>query len=195
MVYLIKLNVRNVFSLNFSDASVSLPIEGKKYMRHLVAQAMLQFFVCIQARENAQMYISLHTFVLSLPKLQVTSSQDNVPLGQSIRVRLEFKNPLNNSLSRIIFHVCGSGLCKQKELSYKYEPRPLLLQQCDCVYCYRKLLLPGRVATMEFPIRPYQLGERFLLACIQCDQLMDVRGHCSINVTDPKHSNSDSNNT
>ena len=101
------------------DASVSLPIEGKKYMRHLVAQAMLQFFVCVQARENAQMFIRLHTFVLSLPRLQVTCLQKDVPLGQSTRVRLEFKNPLNNSLSRIIFHVCGSGLCKQKELSYK----------------------------------------------------------------------------
>ena len=96
-------------------------------MRHLVAQAMLQFFVCVQARENTQMFIRLHTFVLSLPKLQVTCSQNDVPLGQSTRVRLEFKNPLNNSLSRIIFHICGSGLCKQKELSYKYEPHPLQL--------------------------------------------------------------------
>ena len=133
MAYPIKLYVCNVFSFNFSDASVSLPIEGKKYMRHLVAQAMLQFFVCIQARENAQMYVRLHTFVLSLPKLQVTCSQNDIPLGQSTRVRLEFKNPLSNSLSRIIFHVCGSGLCKQKELSYKYEPHPLLLEQCDFV--------------------------------------------------------------
>lgn len=92
-----------------------------------MSQAMLQFFVCIQARENSQMFIRLHTFVLSLPKLQVTCSQHDVPLGQSARVRLEFKNPLNNSLSRIIFHICGSGLCKQKELSYKYEPHPVKL--------------------------------------------------------------------
>ena len=52
---------------------------------------------------------------------------------------------------------------------------------------------------MEFPIRPYQLGERHLLACIQCDQLMDVRGHCTINVTTPTQSNDNdtvaSNNT
>ena len=114
-----------MFSFLSSDASVSLPIEGKKYMRHLVAQAMLQFFVCVQARENAQMFIRLHSFVLSLPKLLVSCSQNNVPLGQSTRIRLEFKNPLTNSLSRIIFHVCGSGLCKQKELSYKYEPHHL----------------------------------------------------------------------
>ena len=93
-------------------------------MRHLVAQAMLQFFVCVQARENAQMFIRLHAFVLSLPRLQVTCLQHDVVLGQSIRIRLEFKNPLASSLSRIIFHICGSGLCKQKELSYKYEPHP-----------------------------------------------------------------------
>ena len=154
-------------------------------MRHLVAQAMLQFFVCVQARENAQMFICLHTFVLSLPKLQVTCSQGDVPLGQSTRVRLEFKNPLSNSLSRIIFHICGSGLCKQKELSYKYEPHSLNYDNMHCFSFHRKLLLPGRVAIMEFPIHPYRLGEGQLLVCIQCDQLMDVRGHCTINVINP----------
>ena len=122
--------------LNFSDASVSLPIEGKKYMRHLVAQAMLQFFVCVQARENAQMFMRLHAFVLSLPRLQVTCLQHNVSLGQSVRVRLEFKNPLANSLSRIIFHICGSGLCKQKELSYKYEPHPPQTMTITCTSCF-----------------------------------------------------------
>lgn len=147
---------------------------------------MLQFFVCVQARENAQMFIRLHSFVLSLPKLLVSCSQNSVPLGQSTRIRLEFKNPLTNSLSRIIFHVCGSGLCKQKELSYKYEPHHLksYINICNLLF-HRKLLLPGRTATMEFPIRPYWLGESHLLACIQCDQLMDVRGHCTINVTSP----------
>ena len=123
----IKLSITlyNVFF--FPDASVSLPIEGKKYMRHLVPQAMLQFFVCVQARENSQMFIRLHDFSLTLPKLKVTCTPQKVALGQSARVRLEFKNPLASSLTRIVFLVCGSGLCKQKELSYKYELHPLAM--------------------------------------------------------------------
>ena len=154
-------------------------------MRHLVPQAMLQFFVCVQARENSQMFIRLHDFSLTLPKLKVTCTPQKVTLGQSTRVRLEFKNPLTSSLTRIVFLICGSGLCKQKELSYKYEPHPFIYDVITC--CYRKLLLPGKLATMEFPIRPYQLGDSRLLVCIQCDQLMGVRGNCLISVINDVH--------
>ena len=40
-------------------ASVSLPIEPKKYMKILVEQAMLQFFVAVKVRESKQLFLKV----------------------------------------------------------------------------------------------------------------------------------------
>ena len=42
-----------------SGASVSLPIEPKKYMKILVEQAMLQFFVAVKVRESKQLFLKV----------------------------------------------------------------------------------------------------------------------------------------
>ena len=44
-------------------ASVSVPIEAKQYMRQLVEQCMMQFFVAVKARESAQLFLKVHTLL------------------------------------------------------------------------------------------------------------------------------------
>lgn len=43
----------------FTDASVILPIEAKKYMRVLVEQCMLQFFVAVKVQESRQLFLEV----------------------------------------------------------------------------------------------------------------------------------------
>ena len=43
-------------------AAVSLPIEAKKYMRNLVEQSIVQFFVAVKVRETKQLYLKVCTF-------------------------------------------------------------------------------------------------------------------------------------
>lgn len=40
-------------------AAVSLPIEAKKYMRNLVEQSIVQFFVAVKVRETRQLYLKV----------------------------------------------------------------------------------------------------------------------------------------
>ena len=40
-------------------ASVSVPMEAKQYVRHLVEQCMIQFFVAVKARESGQLFLKV----------------------------------------------------------------------------------------------------------------------------------------
>ena len=42
-----------------AGASVSLPIEPKKYLKLLVEQAMLQFFVAVKVKESKQLFLKV----------------------------------------------------------------------------------------------------------------------------------------
>ena len=50
-----------VFLLLISNAaaSVSVPMEAKQYMRHLVEQCMMQFFIAVKARESGQLFLKV----------------------------------------------------------------------------------------------------------------------------------------
>ena len=109
----------NLSSFSFlSDASVSLPIEAKKYVKHLTEQAMLQFFVIVTVKETQQVFIKLHNFRLRLPDIEIVCPPC-LTLGATVRAKLKFKNPLQTSLTRVNFLVQGRGLCSMRELSYK----------------------------------------------------------------------------
>ena len=40
-------------------ASVSVPMEAKQYVRHLVEQCMMQFFIAVKARESGQLFLKV----------------------------------------------------------------------------------------------------------------------------------------
>ena len=42
-----------------AGASVSLPIEARKYLRALGEQGMLQFFVAVKVRESRQLFLKV----------------------------------------------------------------------------------------------------------------------------------------
>ena len=117
-----------------AGATVNLPIEAKKYMRSLVEQAMLQFFVAVKVRETKQLFLKVshcvvlplscqhqsqaETIQLGLPKLNVQCPAQ-VTLGKTFRVRISFTNILHRSLTRVLFLVQAQALCTQRELSHK----------------------------------------------------------------------------
>ncbi len=48
----------------------------------------------------------------------------------------------------------------------------------------RRLVLPGGLVEVEFPLHPQAIGRFTLLASMHCDQLTDVRGWTEIRVAD-----------
>lgn len=42
-------------------ATVSVPMEARQYMRQLVEQCMMRFFVAVKARESGQLFLKVHT--------------------------------------------------------------------------------------------------------------------------------------
>lgn len=48
-----------VFVNLVTAASVSVPMEARQYMRQLVEQCMMQFFVAVKARESAQLFLKV----------------------------------------------------------------------------------------------------------------------------------------
>ena len=133
-------------SLPSSGAAVSLPIEARKYLKVLVEQSLLQFFVVVRVRENKQLFIKVgslnntalplpsssphltttlpppshqvHNFQLGVPQLEV-DCPPVVTVGRVVRVRVKFHNVLLCSLSRVLFLVQGQSLLPQRELSHK----------------------------------------------------------------------------
>ena len=124
---------------------MSLPIEAKKYLKVLVEQSLLQFFVVVRVRESKQLFIKVsslnnivlpllllllpshyhpppfhqvHNFQLGVPQLEV-DCPPVVTVGRVVRVRVKFHNMLLCSLSRVLFLVQGQSLLPQRELSQK----------------------------------------------------------------------------
>lgn len=118
---------------------MSLPIEARKYLKVLVEQSLLQFFVVVRVRENKQLFIKVscaipppsppshyyppplhqvHNFQLGVPKLEV-DCPPVVMVGRVVRVRVKFYNVLLCSLSRVLFLIQGQSLLPQRELSHK----------------------------------------------------------------------------
>jgi hypothetical protein len=163
--------VRGFMSMQFSgvvapgqSASVGVPMEAKQYARHLVEQCMMQFFVAVKARETGQLFLKVHHYQPQLPSVEVSCEECPVTVGKVTRVRLSFRNVLARSLSRLLFLVQAQGLCPQKELAY------------------RRMVLPGGVAKVEFPVRAVSPGTYYILANLHCDQLTDVHGWTKITV-------------
>ena len=47
-----------------TGAAVSLPIEAKKYIRNVVEQSIIQFFVAVKVRETKQLFLKVCTFII-----------------------------------------------------------------------------------------------------------------------------------
>ena len=99
-------------------ASVSLPIEAKKYLKALTEQCLLQFFVAVKVRESRQLFLDLQTLQLVIPEVEILCPS-SIVRGEMVRVKLRFKNTLPYSLSRVLFLVQAQGLCPQREMSQR----------------------------------------------------------------------------
>lgn len=43
----------------YAGATVKLPIEAKKYMRNIVEQSIVEFFVVVKVRETKQLFLKV----------------------------------------------------------------------------------------------------------------------------------------
>lgn len=165
---------QNFMSMKFSgiinpgqNASVSLPIEPKKYFKQLTDQAMLQFFVIVTVKETQQVFIRLHDFRFLLPEVEILCPP-SVTIGTTMRAKVRFQNPLQISLTRVNFLVQGKGLCSMRELPCK------------------RTILPGSPAVVEFLVKASEAGKHWILVSLHCDQFTDVRGRREITVVAEK---------
>ncbi len=61
-----------------SDATVSLPVESRKYLKLLAEQGLLQFFVAVKVRESKQLFLKVRiaesAALATLPKATLCTS-------------------------------------------------------------------------------------------------------------------------
>lgn len=52
-------------------ASVNVPIEARQYMKQLVEQSMMRFFVAVKARESGQLFLKVIYIMLYIIYLHI----------------------------------------------------------------------------------------------------------------------------
>lgn len=142
-------------------ATAELPVRGKQCVRHITEQNMLKIFIVSKTRETHQLLLITQYHKLHSPPL-IIRVPESVKLGEIVRANVMFSNPLLSSLSHMVFTIQALGLCTRKEIPY------------------RRLVLPGRQATVEIPLKTSQRGKYQIICNMYCDQLNDIVGTANV---------------
>ncbi|XP_075952496.1 protein-glutamine gamma-glutamyltransferase 2-like [Anarhichas minor] len=92
----------------------------------------------------------------------------NIPkkgrLYRQVIVEVIFKNPVNETLTQCSLTLTGSGLLRDE----------VKLEIPD--------LKKNNQMRVHFPLTPYKIGKKTLVANFDCSTFRDIKGHCTINV-------------
>ena len=91
---------------------------ARQFLRHLVEENVLGFFIVIKVRETKQMYLTVTHHQLTTPPLTLTCPH-TVRVGETVRVKLSFINPLPSTITHPVFTLQAQQLCLHKELAYR----------------------------------------------------------------------------
>lgn len=105
-------------SLFTAAALVKIPVLSRQFLKHLVEENMLKFSLVVKVRETRQLYLTVTHHHVSLPPLTLTCPH-TVRVGERVRVKLSFNNPLLSSISRSVFSVQAQGLSPHKEIAHR----------------------------------------------------------------------------
>lgn len=115
-------------SLNLAAASVRLPVGKGQYQRHLREQNLLKFFVVAKIRETKQLFLYVCYHQLQTPSL-VVRAPSLVRVGEVVRVRVLFTNPLPASLLHVVVTVQAGALGSYHEVAYRSDTHSFRVRQ------------------------------------------------------------------
>ena len=116
--YLTGLMLASLLSPPYIAAVVNIPVLSRQFLKHLVEENMLKFFVVVKVCETRQLYLTVTHHHVSPPPLIVTCPP-SVRVGEVVKVKLSFTNPLPSSISHSVFTVQAQDLCPHREVAHR----------------------------------------------------------------------------
>uniref|UniRef100_A0A4X2K0C6 Coagulation factor XIII A chain n=1 Tax=Vombatus ursinus TaxID=29139 RepID=A0A4X2K0C6_VOMUR len=137
-------------------------IKAGEYMGQLLEQASLHFFVSARINETNKVLAMQKSTVLHIPTVNLQVQGQKV-VGSDMVVRVEFTNPLKETLYNIWIHLDGPGVIKPIRKMFRELP-------------------PNSTLTWEEVCRPWVPGSRKLMATLNCDALRHVYGELQLKI-------------
>ncbi|XP_034533174.1 coagulation factor XIII A chain [Notolabrus celidotus] len=137
-------------------------VESKRYMKHLVEQANLNFIATGKVRETGQIVSVMKVVPLRNPKLSITLSEGG-RVSEEMTVTVEFTNPFSFNLEGVYVRMEGPGLMLPKVKYYS--------------------VIPGgsSLVWVEY-FSPLRAGNSRMFATLDCPALRQVHGQASVTI-------------
>lgn len=135
-------------------------LQYEEYKEELEGQTSLLLSLSGRITETKQTLVKHFTFRLRTPDLVLTPVGDAV-VGQELKVKLKFQNPLVSVLRNVIFRMEGLGLQHVKTIHYGD-------------------ITGGATVRLTEIFVPKRSGPQKLLATLDCPQLTQVHGVANI---------------
>lgn len=144
------------------EIHIEMIIKYAEYHEHLIDQAAMMFTISGRVQETGQLLATQKAFRLRTPDLEISPIGQAV-VGQEMRAKISFVNPLPKTLTGVSFRVEGPGLHK-----------PRVVEVGDV----------GRGATVTITqiFVPAKPGFRKLIASLDSRQLTQVHGVAEVDV-------------
>ncbi|XP_043914271.1 protein-glutamine gamma-glutamyltransferase K-like [Protopterus annectens] len=146
----------------YEEARVEMVIKYAEYHEELIDQAAMMFTISGRVQETGQLLATQQTFRLRTPDLEIIPIGGAV-VGQEMRAKISFVNPLPKTLTGVYFRVEGPGLHK-----------PNIVQVGD--------VARGATVTITQTFVPVKPGPRKLIASLDSRQLTQVHGVAEVDV-------------
>ncbi|KAM9836730.1 coagulation factor XIII A chain [Aulostomus maculatus] len=137
-------------------------IESRKYMKHLVEQANLNFIVTGKVKETGHIVSTMKVVALRNPKLKVEVSGPG-KVNEEMVVSVEFTNPFTFSLEDVYIRMEGPGIMQPKSKYYSLIPGGSTL-------LWTEYFIPQRAGTTR------------MIAVLDCAALRHVHGQASLTI-------------
>ncbi|XP_078689081.1 protein-glutamine gamma-glutamyltransferase K-like [Branchiostoma floridae x Branchiostoma belcheri] len=142
--------------------TVKMRLTSKEYLDKLVEQSMITVFVLAHVDTTKQVWAGQDDFRLLSHDL-VIKGPSEMAVGHQYWVTVEFKNPLDVSLTQAVFRIEGPGLQRPKTIPYG-------------------TIMPGETARIAEGMTPIKAGKKTIVASLTSVQLQQVTGEMEVTV-------------
>ncbi|XP_014903761.1 protein-glutamine gamma-glutamyltransferase E-like [Poecilia latipinna] len=146
-----------------NDLTIPIQVPYSSYSKQMVSCQTMNISALITDIQNNQIYVADDRVVLKDPPISLTVP-DEARVDQKMTFKVDFKNPVNETLTGCTLTVSGTGLVQSEEI----------IKVPD--------LMSYNTLSMKFSLFPYKSGEKTLLVDFDCASFRDIKASCTVNV-------------
>ncbi|XP_007577616.1 protein-glutamine gamma-glutamyltransferase E [Poecilia formosa] len=146
-----------------NDLTIPIQVPYSSYSKQMVSCQTMNISALITDIQNNQIYVADDRVVLKDPPISFTVP-DEARVDQKMTFKVDFNNPVNETLTGFTLTVSGTGLVQSEEI----------IKVPD--------LMSYNTLSMKFSLFPYKSGEKTLLVDFDCASFRDIKASCTVNV-------------